>query len=175
MVFSSNIWSSEEVYHVRDACLNPQRGGMIKCLAERKQRGTGKSSFYHQIGITEYYDYLNGIKQTDPVLYWTFVERPHTTSIPRAAKRTRCQPFNWCPSVKPSDSSLCSRQPALERPQLPKEQWWHHLPKAGAVSLQRKRPKPYQLNWWDLLYMLVSLILKKKEKRVIIFPTPLQE
>lgn len=65
--------------------------GIIKCLAERQLRGAAKSSFYHQIGISEYYDNLYGIKQIDIVVHWTLPEKPHTMSVCRAIKRTRNQ------------------------------------------------------------------------------------
>lgn len=65
--------------------------GIIKRLAEKQLRGAGKSSFYHQIGISEYYDNFYGIKQIDIVVHWTLPEKPHTTSISRAIKQTRNQ------------------------------------------------------------------------------------
>lgn len=69
---------------------------IIKCLAERQLRGAGKSSFYHQIGIGEYYDNLYGIKQIDIVVHWTLPEKPHSMSISKVISRTRNQTSAFC-------------------------------------------------------------------------------
>lgn len=131
----------------------------------RGSKGSAGKSSYYQIGISEYCDNPNWIKQTDLAVQWTLPGKPYTKSIPRAVKRTRCQPFKWWPSVKLLTLRFVQSCPALEGPQLPKEQWQNHLPKAGLARLHRERPRPHQLNWRDLQHMLVSPIHLKKKKK----------
>lgn len=82
VVFSANIWSSKEALHVRDSCLNLKIGGVIKTLRGNTGKA-GKASPCPHTGISEDCDNLNAVKQTDPLVCWTFPEKPQCLSQSR--------------------------------------------------------------------------------------------